>query len=92
LAASSARNKVAGLIAALESDPNATIIEADVRLFRQGLNLCHARSDKEWTLTDCISFIVMDDQRLSEALTGDHRFEQAGFRAALRQPTPGPVT
>ena len=42
------------------------------------------RADKEWPLTDCISFVVMPDQGLSEALTADHHFEQAGFKALLR--------
>jgi uncharacterized protein len=41
------------------------------------------RPDKDWSLTDCISFIVMEERRITEALTGDHHFEQAGFRALL---------
>ena len=42
------------------------------------------RQDKDWSLTDCISFIVMRDRRIVEALTGDHHFEQAGFVALLK--------
>ena len=42
------------------------------------------RPDKEWTLTYCISFVVMADERLTNALTGDHHFEQAGFKALLK--------
>jgi len=41
--------------------------------------------DKEWGLTDCISFIVMGDHGLTDASTTDEHFEQAGFRALLRE-------
>jgi len=50
-----------------------------------GLELYARRPDKSWSLTDCISFVVMTDRGLTEALTGDHHFEQAGFRALLRE-------
>jgi predicted nucleic acid-binding protein len=42
-----------------------------------------SRPDKAWSLTDCISFVVMNQHGLTEALTGDHHFEQAGFTALL---------
>jgi hypothetical protein len=47
--------------------------------------LYDARPDKDWSLTDCISFVVMGDERLTEALTGDRHFVQAGFVALLAQ-------
>jgi uncharacterized protein len=43
-----------------------------------------ARSDKRWSLTDCISFVVMQERGLTEALTADRHFEQAGFSILLR--------
>ena len=43
-----------------------------------------ARRDKNWSLTDCISFVVMKDRGPTQALTADHHFEQAGFKALLR--------
>jgi uncharacterized protein len=43
-----------------------------------------SRPDKEWSLTDCISFVVMQECGLIEALTADHHFEQAGFVALLK--------
>jgi hypothetical protein len=52
-------------------------------LFTRGMELYRSRHDKEWSLTDCISFVVMADEGLAEALTGDRHFEQAGFKALL---------
>jgi hypothetical protein len=43
------------------------------------------RPDKSWPLTDCISFSVMEEREIQEALTGDHHFEQAGFIPLLPQ-------
>jgi predicted nucleic acid-binding protein len=39
------------------------------------------RPDKDWGLTDCVSFVVMQDRGLSEALATDEHFQQAGYRA-----------
>jgi uncharacterized protein len=52
--------------------------------FDAGLKLYRERLDKDWSLTDCISFVVMSRSQLTDALTGDHHFEQAGFRALLK--------
>ena len=51
--------------------------------FERGLALYRERPDKAWSLTDCISFVAMADEGLTESLTGDHHFEQAGFTALL---------
>jgi hypothetical protein len=50
----------------------------------RGWALYADRPDKYWSLTDCISFVVMKDHQITEALTGDHHFEQAGFVALLK--------
>jgi predicted nucleic acid-binding protein len=52
--------------------------------FEAGWQLYRERPDKEWSLTDCISFVVMKNLSISDALTGDHHFEQAGFLAILK--------
>lgn len=62
---------------------NMRVVPVDSTLLAQGLDLYAARRDKSWGLTDCISFVVMDEQGLSDALTGDHHFTQAGYRALL---------
>lgn len=60
------------------------VIAASKGLMDSGMELFRDRPDKDWSLTDCISFVVMRDLGLVEALTSDHHFEQAGFRALLR--------
>jgi len=52
------------------------------------VRLFAARSDKDWSLTDCLSFIVMGQKDIQEALTADNHFEQAGFRAVLATTPP----
>jgi predicted nucleic acid-binding protein len=73
------------LLEDLQSDDSITIIPASESLFRQGVALFADRSDKEWSLVDCISIVVMKQRRLQEALTTDRHFVQAGFRALLRE-------
>ena len=62
------------------------LIENSDALFVRGFDLYRQRADKEWSLTDCISFVVMADEGLTDALTNDHHFEQAGFAALLASP------
>ena len=62
---------------------------ASPRLFAAGLDLYRNRPDKAWSLTDCISFVVMRERSITEALAYDRHFEQAGFRALLREEPPG---
>jgi predicted nucleic acid-binding protein len=69
----------------LTTDPTVEVTQINAKLFKRGLELFRSREDKEWGLVDCISFIVMQDRGLVEALTSDEHFEQAGFVALLRQ-------
>ncbi len=80
------RADVAGFLRELASDSGTEIVGPDILLSKRGLDLYARRLDKAWSLTDCISFVVMADRGLTEALTGDHHFEQAGFHALLRRP------
>ena len=79
LSGSPYRREAARLITTLPRLPNVEVIENDAGLFRRGVQLYAERPDKEWSLTDCISFVVMKDEKLTEALTRDHHFKQAGF-------------
>jgi predicted nucleic acid-binding protein len=60
------------------------IIPANAEIFARGLERYCQRPDKQWSLTDCISFLAMEDEGLTEALMGDHHFEQAGFTILLK--------
>ena len=53
-------------------------------LLDRALGLYHQHADKEWTLTDCTSFVVMREREITTALTADHHFEQAGFVSLLK--------
>lgn len=68
----------------LSSNPQTTIVPCSAVVFDLGMELFRRRLDKEWSLTDCISFVVMEQNGVDQALTGDHHFEQAGFVALLR--------
>jgi hypothetical protein len=68
----------------LREDARVTIVVPSERLYEAGLELYRQRSAKDWSLTDCISFVVMRERGIVEALTGDRHFEQAGFVAVLR--------
>ncbi len=63
--------------------PAYRIIPATSDLLQRGRDLFAARPDKVWSLTDCTSFVVMQEHDLTEALTTDHHFTQAGFHALL---------
>ena len=67
----------------LRRHPNTTIIPANSHLVERGFDLFARRPDKEWSLTDCISFVVMEEHGVTEALTSDGDFEQAGFKKLL---------
>jgi predicted nucleic acid-binding protein len=72
------------ILAELKTNPNTIIVASNDELLQEGIDLFAHRHDKEWTLTDCISFVVMKQQGINEALTGDRHFEQAGFVALLK--------
>lgn len=85
LAAPRFRRSTAQLLRDLEADPQVQVIEPSDALFLHGLVLYEQRHDKAWSLTDCISFVVMEREGLREALTGDRHFGQAGFVALFAE-------
>jgi uncharacterized protein len=78
------RIQVVDFINRLIKIPRVKVVPFSMELFDRGLELYRSRPDKEWSLTDCISFVVMKDEGVADALTGDKHFEQAGFNALLK--------
>ena len=77
------RADAAAKIRELQSDPNVTIIEQTAAQFERALGHYETRLDKRWGITDCASFIEMTAAGITEALTSDRDFVQAGFRVLM---------
>lgn len=69
----------------LQKSSRVEIVFADHHLWSAGWQLYEQRLDKAWSLTDCISIIVMQERGLTDTLTNDKHFKQAGFRVILRK-------
>ena len=83
LSKQSYRQSAVEILESLEHDPSVEIVPITEELYNQAFDLYRQRADKEWGITDCISFIVMSERNLQEALTTDKHFQQAGFKALL---------
>ncbi|MGH2587411.1 MAG: type II toxin-antitoxin system VapC family toxin [Dehalococcoidia bacterium] len=74
------------------ADSALEIVPVDAELLQRAVELRTRREDKEWGLTDCVSFVVMEQRGPRDALAVDRHFEQAGFRALLRTEAPDRAT
>lgn len=74
----------AQIVRELERNPQVEIIPHTDAQFHTALERYAARADQTWSLTDCSSFLVMEERQITEALAYDQDFEQAGFTALLR--------
>ncbi len=83
------RRAAVRLLLALEADPQVEIVPLSEPLYKRALQYYRERSDKEWGLTDCISFVVMHERGMTAALTTDEHYRQAGFQALLQEDSPG---
>ena len=79
------RARLHALLDFLRRSDQCEIVPASPQLFAQGVQLHAARPDKEWSLTDCLSFVVMRQHDVTRALAYDHHFAQAVFEALLRR-------
>ena len=79
----STRSYVISFVKRCYATSNIKVIPIDKELIFRAVKFYDSHKDKEWGLTDCISFIVMQDYGINKALTTDKHFEQAGFQALL---------
>jgi predicted nucleic acid-binding protein len=79
LSAPAHRGRTVEFINGLRRLPLLSILPAHQSLWTAGWQLYSDRPDQDWSLTDCISFTVMTQERLTQSFTSDHNFEQAGF-------------
>ena len=69
-------------------DPQIEVVPFSEELSAGALRLFADRSDKDWSLTDCLSFVIMGSRNIQKALMADHHFERAGFRPVLSNTPP----
>ena len=78
------REAVGRMVTSLRQDENLTIVPQTPAQFKSALQRYQQAADRNWSLTDCASFEVMEVENIEAALTHDRHFVQAGFEALLR--------
>ena len=78
------RQAAINLMKSLYQSPNITVIAQTSQQFQTALNLYEQRPDKAWSQTDCVSFKIMEEHKILEALAYDKHFAQAGFIPLMR--------
>lgn len=73
------------VVNAMRTDPSVRVIPPSRELFDRGLERYNKRPDKAYSLVDCISMVVMEEEGIREILTNDHHFEQEGFLILIRK-------
>jgi predicted nucleic acid-binding protein len=78
------RTAASKVVASVTSSPDVVVVPQTSSGFKAAFNHFCERSDKGWSLTDCSSFVIMQQLDIRAALTHDKHFEQAGFNALMR--------
>ncbi len=79
------KNEAVELIEKFLVSDDVEVIRLNPDLFEKALSLYKKHQDKSWGLVDCVSFVVMQENQVTQALTFDQHFVQAGFQALMRQ-------
>ena len=80
------RRQAVQMIEQFLTSPQVEVVYTSPQLLRAAVSLYKRMFDKEWSLVDCISFQIMRERGITEALTPDHHFTQAGFQVLLTKP------
>jgi len=80
------RGKVVALFNHITARDDIEVVPFSNAIWSRSWKLFNDRQDKSWSLTDCISFEVMKERGLTDALSADSHFRQAGFQALLLEP------
>jgi uncharacterized protein len=67
----------------LQNAPCVEIVHVTSALQDQGWQIFRSHSDKDWGITDCVSFAFMHQHEIQKAFTNDRHFEQAGFERLI---------
>jgi predicted nucleic acid-binding protein len=73
------RQHIIAFVDTLKASPHIEIIHIDTNLDTSAWALLKAYTDKKWSLVDASSFVIMTSYGMTEAITTDHHFSQAGF-------------
>ncbi len=79
------RNITVQFVKEIKANPNIKVVAQTSIQFNEAVEYYKVRLDKEWSLTDCSSIQIMENENITDALTYDKHFEQAGFVALLRE-------
>ena len=86
LARNPIRHRFVQAIRSILGSPGLQLVRVDANLFDQAMDVYDQAQDKSWGLVDCASFVIMRSEGLTDSLTADHHFQQAGFHALLKRP------
>ncbi len=78
------RSTIVSFVEGLKNSPYVELVHVDAALDGEAWHLLRSRQDKDWSLVDCASFVLMQRRGIIEALTSDHHYEQAGFVRLLK--------
>jgi predicted nucleic acid-binding protein len=79
------RQAAEGMVRMIVDDAAMDVVPQTRKLFQNAYVIYGSHPDKEWSLTDCASFVIMDQKKITDVLTSDYHFEQKGYRALLRE-------